>query len=255
MVGGYVLVDQTHNNGINKITVSPSAAYRLDYMKNSFIVGLQPGIGFYNLNDNLTHPDQFNYETGFFDQSLYTGDTPDKYSKVFADVALGVNWSRPVLCYMPNLGIAFYHINRPKTFIYNDNSKSRLPVKTNIYFDVPIILSKNITLVPSALLTRQRKSQEFIAGADGSFKTNHLSTTIDKVFTGIHYRNAKANGFGSMVMIGGIEFYNIRFAISYDQYFNSVESNSSIGSTVELTVVYKGINSFTDKFSIPCETY
>ena len=255
MVGGYVMVDQLNPDGLTKVTFTPSLAYRLDYKKNIFIAGIQPGFGFYNLNKVLSHPDQFNYETGTFDTGLPTEDISEKYSRLYPDVNLGLTWSRPVYSLYPRIGLAFHHINCPKNSLYNDESKKRMPVKTQMSFDIPIAISGRVELIPSVLVTRQRKSQELALGADCIFSIPGKLSKIENVFLGAFYRNARSEGFNSVVLLGGLTYYNISLTISYDEYFNAYNYSSLLGKTFEISIIFTGINSFTDKFSIPCDVY
>ncbi len=255
MGGGYVIVDQLNNDGLTRVTISPSVAYRIDYKGNILQAGLQPGVGFFNMGKNLTHPDQFNYETGKFDQSIYTDDIPGKYSKAYADIALGVHWSRTIGKFMPQAGISFYHLNRPKASLHVNDKKIRMPVKTLVDINLPVNIRSGIEISPSALIIRQRKSQQIVFGVDGAFNTSGFSGVVDNVFTGAHFRSAREGGLNSLIIIGGLEFNSVRFAFSYDEYFNTVKNTSTIGSTFELSITYTGINTFTDKFSVPCEIF
>ncbi len=255
MLGGYVIVDQVSSNGLKKTSIAPSVAYRFNYLKNTFHIGIQPGLGFYSLDKSLTYPDQFNYETGTFDNSVPTDDIPGKYSKVFPDIALGVNWGRPVYGIHPDIGLAFYHLNSPKTSIYSEDSKLRIPVKTLVSLKVPVQIIRFIEAIPSALIIRQRKSQELIMGTNVEFNTSQLSGRVDKLLAGIHYRNSKLKGMHSVIFLGGIEINNFRIMASYDENYNSVKNQASFGSTFELSIIYKGINTFTDKFSLPCDVF
>lgn len=255
MAGGYITLDQLNADGLTKVSVAPSFAYRVGYRKNIFTFGLQPGIGFYNLNKVLSHPDQFNYETGTFDSGLPTDDISEKYSKLFPDINVGLTWSRPVYGLFPYFGLAMYHINSPKNSLYNDENKSRMPIKTLINFGIPIAITSRMIVSPSALLIRQRKSQEVDLGADCTFSLPKNSSKIDNIFVGAHYRNARTEGFNSVVFIGGLKYYNLSIAISYDEYFNTFNYSSLLGKSFEVSIIYTGLNSFTDKFSIPCDVY
>jgi type IX secretion system PorP/SprF family membrane protein len=255
MLGGYVLVDQVSSNGLTKISIAPSIAYRFNYLKNTFHVGIQPGLGSYSLDKSLTYPDQFNYETGTFDNSMPTDDIPGKYSKVFPDIALGVSWSRPVYGIHPDIGLAFYHLNKPKTSIYSADSKLRTSVKTLVSLEVPVQITRFAEAIPSGLIVRQKKSQELILGANVEFNTSQLSERVDKLIAGIHYRNSKSKGMHSVIFLGGIEINNVELIASYDEYYNSAKNLASLGSTFELSIIYKGINTFTDKFSLPCVVF
>jgi len=255
MVGGYLMLDQLNTDGLTKVSFAPSVAYRVNYRKNILTFGMQPGFGFYNLNKVLTHPDQFNYETGTFDSELPTDDLSENNSKLFPDINLGISWSRSVYGLSPFVGFAMYHLNSPKISIYDDENKSRLPVKTILNFGMPIGISSRIYVSPTALLIRQRKSQEVDLGADGTFRLSKNSVNIENVCIGIHYRNARSEGLNSVVFIGGLKYNKLNFTISYDEYFNTLNYSSLLGESFEISIIYTGLSSLTDKFSIPCETY
>lgn len=255
MAGGYLVLDQLNPDGLTKISAIPSLAYRVDYGKNIFIAGLQPGIGFYNLEKVLTHPDQFNYVTGTFDTNLPTNDVTGRYSRLFADINFGILWSRPIAGLHPNVGLAMYHINRPKNSLYSYDTKTRMPVKTLMNFDVPIPVSPLASISPSILMIRQRKSQEVNLGTDCILNSKASTTKIDDIFFGIHYRNSRAEGLHSLVFIGGVKYKGFSVGVSYDEYFNADHYSSSVGTSFELSLIYTGINSITDKFSLPCDVY
>jgi type IX secretion system PorP/SprF family membrane protein len=151
MVGGYVLADQVNSKGLTRYTISPSLAYRFDIENNRVKIGIQPGIGFYSLNKNVTYPDQFNYETGLFDNTLPTRDLPFNSTKAYADIALGVLWSRNLNGIQPNVGVSFYHINRPNTSIYQNQKKIRLPVKSLMSVEVPYQFTSTLHVSPGLL--------------------------------------------------------------------------------------------------------
>jgi len=155
----------------------------------------------------------------------------------------------------PHLNFALYHINKPKNSIYSNENNLRMPIKTLISFDIPIALSSQIVISPSAMIVRQRKSQEIDLGADCSFLLSENSGKIENVFVGAQYRNAKSEGFSSLVLMGGIKYSKVTFTFSYDEYFNSFNYASLLGKSIEISIIYNGLNSITDKFSIPCDVY
>ena len=92
-------------------------------------------------------------------------------------------------------------------------------------------------------------------GADWTMNINAVPGRINAVYAGLHYRNSRSEGMNSAVFIGGVSYNNINVVLSYDEYFNADNYSSAIGTSFEISIIYTGINSLTDQFSLPCEVY
>ncbi len=254
-LGAHVLIDQITVKGLNKNYVAPTLAYHLKLKKNMLSFGIQPGIGIYRFNTTTSFPDQYDEGTGFFNPSITSAEVLDNSSSTFFDFSAGINFSREIFQSVSSVGFAVYHLNRPGYAFITMDAAHRLPVKAVMNLLISIPVSDNAFIQPNALALRQDQSQEIITGIDYIFITEKIASDIKYLFIGPHFRTARAEGLHSLIIKAGFKYKRFRFGVNYDSYFSSSAKASSLGSTMELSLIFTGINNFRELDIFPCDRF
>ena len=253
--GGHFLIDQITLKGLNKNYAAPTVAYHLSLKKNIITLGIQPGIGIYRFNASGAYPDQYDDQTGYFNPSLPSSDNMDNNSRIFFDFGIGLNYSREMFKSNSSVGFAVYHLNRPEYSFYNNENSHRLPMKYtgNIIISIPV--RSKAFIQPKAIALRQDQSQEIIAGFDYVLLTEKKTKDIKYIFIGPHFRTARSEGLNTLVIKAGFKYKGFRFGFNYDNYFSSSTKTSKFGSTMELSLIYSGLNNFRGLDIFPCDRF
>ena len=167
---------------------------------------------------------RINYESLFFleDEPINS----DKF--IFLDVGSGVSYKsnqNKIISY--NLGIAIFHLNKPKNSFDNNNSEI-LPIRHNSHFGLNYNYSSKLKLKSEILLNKQSSQKEILFGVSPRI---NMSETI--VSTNIYYRLKDA------IIIGcGLEMNNFEMNLSYDINVSNLSLASQNKGGFEFSIIY-----------------
>ncbi len=219
--------------GTTQINLSFSYIKSLNRRNNNFLsFGIQAGIAQRTIN----------YAELFFDEQFHngrynpgTGHTENfaRDNFIFGDVNAGLNWVyQPKNRQMWNLGLAVFHLNRPKQSLFNDNS-IRLDMKVIGTATTTIKLDKDIDFNPMIMTSFQGTYKEIIFGGLTKYILDKDPLTFTTLNAGIFYRAADA----AYLMIGG-EYMKFNFGLSYDINMSRLKVASRYKGGWELSVSY-----------------
>lgn len=198
------------------------------------------------MTDDLLFPNQYtgNY---FFDPTSSNGEDIGSPSTMFLNAVAGIHWF-----YSPEdfpsffTGFSARNILRPVDAFQTSDYKD--PIGFNFHFASSIDLDKKMKIAPKMNAQIQGKGRELIFGME--MEKYMVKTAIEKasIFGGAYYRVADA-----IIIVGGADVANIRFAISYDFTTSTLSpANNSLGGT-EISFQYKGM--FKNKKGFKCPKF
>jgi len=230
--------DQSGDGNLNNLSVLGSVAYHksLDRSQRNYLsIGIQGGYVQKFIDASLLcFPNQVTPEG--CDYTIANNETIQDQNFGYADLNLGLLYSgRFTDDISAYLGGSYYHITEPtETFLGSNNTiGSRLA----IHAGSEIYLNDQVTISPSAIYMDQTGATEVSVGtAIGYyFAQNSRSNYSTAIFLGSWYRFSE-----EIVILGGIDYNDFRFGISYDLVPNNFSPINSSQGGFEISVVYIG---------------
>jgi type IX secretion system PorP/SprF family membrane protein len=253
--GGFNLItDKSGPGNLNVAKINLSIAWHRTINQHAFHIGYQAGYIIKSVDvDNLTFPDQFNWETGSFDTKLSSYDDRLNKNYSFVDMNLGFGWNRKFGSVTPKFGFALFHINKPVDSFYKN--AARLNTRSVITLNVKWDLNEKIYLEPDILYMKQQAATDFVAGIRAGRKFEDNASTITGVFVGLHARNTFTTETDAAIITAGINLKNIDAGLSYDLNVSSLQTATKSQGAFEISLTYTAPSTRLVKIKIPCDRY
>lgn len=133
--------------------------------------GLQIGLEQRSINeDDLSFDRQ--YANGQYNENLPTGENFDRMNILFASISAGINYRYQTEKNSLNLGLGLYNINTPNQNFFEGGNPSKLPLRTSLYADLWLSLTKKIRLNFLAGNQWQSTYEELVFGSKAEFHVN-----------------------------------------------------------------------------------
>ncbi|MBN1597770.1 MAG: PorP/SprF family type IX secretion system membrane protein [Bacteroidales bacterium] len=232
--------------GLSYNKLYASLGYLKNIRNNIFSIGFQAGYVFGSINDWGV----WNEATGDF--SAPSGESVGNNS--YLDLNAGILWRGSINILEPELGVSVNHLNKPNiSFLGGDETEEirytgHLKVKTN--------LTDVWYLEPAFVFIDKRDLNLTILGAGAGYKFSRSKSMVKDIHLGAFLRNGIINEIESVSLTLGTEVGRIEITGSYDLNISGLNkaSGNNIGA-FEVSIIYKGISTVVNSYSIPCERY
>ena len=252
-VGIFFVNDKSGGNlNINKIFVS--GAYHKKIAGFKLSLGIQPGIVIKSLDFNSnTFPNQLNWNTGSFDNSLPNNEPFIKQRITYFDMNLGFKISKRIKKFEPELGASFFHLTSPnESFYANEN---RLTMREIITGSLRYYINNKIAVVPNTIVNITTKANDWIFGLNVEYTLSKNSFFENKVFAGFMWRKGVQRISDAAIVNAGVKFSNYTIGFSYDINVSPLKTSTSSKGAYEIALIYTGKNTRIHKKQIPCDRY
>ena len=230
--------DVAGDGDLSNTSVMLSAAYHkgLDrFKRHNISVGLQGGytqkslqFGQLNFGSQLT-------DEGF-DPSLPNGEPVQDQSFGYFDLNFGAMYTgRFVEGISGYGGVSFHHFSQPKeSFLGSDN---RLGSRLVLHGGGEIFINNSLSISPSGIFMQQTGAKELTLGSAVSyhFLNEGQNGKRTSLFGGLWYRIPH-----EIIFVGGIDFKDLRFGISYDLTFSNLSNANAYQGGFEVSLAYIG---------------
>ncbi len=249
-LGIQVFNDVAGANKMGLMQENLSLAYHLPLNKQNILsAALQSGFS-QRRTDNETMEWASQYDPTSVDghNAAFASGEPMSFSNInYGEVSAGLLWTynKSSATLSSNdakkvqLGIALYHINRPKQ-TYFEGIDKRLFMKMAVHFTSFIgFTNSNFALVPSAVWYRQGPCNEILAGTLFRFNLNGASKYTSFVretalSIGAYYRVNDA-----VIAAAQFEWKNFLLGVSYDVNTSGLSSASKYAGGLEVALRYQ----------------
>lgn len=248
-LGGVVISDNT--NGLNVLKIYLSGGYHLNVGKSTLHFGLQLGYVNKRLGDDLSYPDQFNMETGYFDDGLTTADAGIRNQLGYFDLNGGVMWSANLGKFKPTIGVSVFHGTMPKeSFTASDNRlKPRPVVNARAVWD---FLPK-LYLEPNLLYMRHSGATDFVAGFNLGYKLKKNNINLNSIYVGPYLREGFETTPNAVFIAGGARLKNLQLGAAYDLNVSELKNATNLRGAFEVYFIYTGLRTSLEVIQVPCE--
>ena len=251
--GLLIINDKSGGNlQVNKFQVS--LAYHKKIGKNTFHLGVQPGMTLKSINNNETFPNQFDWGSGQFNGSLPNSESNLSYRLNYFDLNWGVGYDRKLTDKLELFtSFAMFHVNAPKeTFLSSSNT---IQAREVLSLGVTWYLAPKITLQPSLCMMGTEKASEFLFGARAFYSLGGDYSIKKAVFVGVYGRSGFANLTDAFFAVVGANYKNYYCGVSYDFNISQLKTASNYRGAFELSFIYTGLSTHLTKTQIPCDRY
>ncbi len=253
-VGVNVINDMSGDASLKVSKVYLSIAYKKNIKGNNFFIGIQPGYVMKSISiDNLSFPDQYNNQTGYFDPSKPTTGNYSGDDLSYFDVNAGIKWDKQFGRWKPELGIAVFHLNEPgESFLGTANKITHRKVA---HVGTKFFFNSKYTINPYFLYMEHYGASEILYGSNVYINLEKNKSFAKSVFASLFFRDGINRNVDSVVAGGGINFYNTDIGISYDLNISSLHSATAFQGAFEISLIYYIFDECSKKMIIPCERY
>jgi type IX secretion system PorP/SprF family membrane protein len=224
--------------------------------KNEFTLGLQLGLVSKRVDISaLSFPDQFNNDTGYFDNTLITDEQNIGSGVFYADVNAGIRWKRRFGPLEPWLAYGVFHLNKPNETFVNNEDKQRLAMRHNVNVALRLWVGDRLFFTPEIMANFHNEASEVLIGGDVTYLPKWNPTGVQALFAGASIRNDNNAARDAIIAVVGAEVKNLRVGLSYDMNVSGLNTATGGEGAYELSLIYIGRLIPPDKVQIPCERY
>jgi type IX secretion system PorP/SprF family membrane protein len=218
--------------------------------------GIQIGLLHKGIDPNAySYPVQWDVDQGeFSNNSLSNMENFSKTNDYSFDFNFGVGWARRLGDKLfPEVGLAWYHLNKPSESFFNDSETFSLRQVYNAKFNYK--LNDRYTISPNVMYMYQNKAQDLVLGVIGKMKMDVNKAKIDEVFVGMNFRDGYKRNYDAANLIIGAVRQEWQVGISYDINVSGLSSVTHYRGAFELSVIYIAQSSEPSIYNVPCDRY
>lgn len=251
---GLLIINDKSGGNLQVNKIQASLAYHKTLGKNTFHIGVQPGLTMKNINSNETFPDQFDWNSGQFNGAIPNNETNLTYRLHYFDLNWGVGYDRKLTSKVELFtSFAMFHVNSPKeTFLSNSNT---LKPRNVFSLGATWYALPKITVQPSICMMGTDKASEFLFGSRFFYSLDKDYSITKAVFVGVYGRSGFANLTDAFFAVVGANWKNYYAGVSYDFNISQLKTASNYRGAFEVSFIYTGMSTRLTKSQIPCDRY
>ena len=201
-------------------------------------------------NGDEKYPNQLNWNTGVFDNTLPNNEANISNQLSYLDVNLGAGWNYKAKYFMPFISLAVFHINKPNESFFDNTN--RLKIRNIISGGFLWYSSPKLTLAPSILLTQTSTASEFVVGSNFYFSLDRRYSIRKAIYIGCFVRQGFINLTDAAITTFGMNYKNYTAGVSYDINISELKTASNLKGALELSFIYTAPNTHIKKLQISC---
>ena len=244
-LGGMLMFDKAMAGVVKSSYASMNMSYRVKLSSGETKHRLGAGFGAIYGHRRIDYngvdfEEQF---TGYgFNTNLPTGESSLSNMKPYFSVSTGLLYSVTSANSNFDLGVAAFHVNRPKqTFLKDD--KQYLPMRKVAHANFETFLSESVVLSLNAIYQSQSTAYYYsVGGALGYYLPANQDFLLN---AGVWYWSK--NAIGPYI---GLAYKDYQFGISYDVTISKLNQATDKPNTFELSLIVRGRNK--PSYVIPC---
>lgn len=252
--GGLIFINDKSGGNLMVNKILPSAAVHQKIAGFNLHAGIQPGIVIKSI-DFYSHsfPNQLNWNSGKFDNTLQNNETNVSQRFTYFDLNAGFGALRKFGKWEPEIGLAFFHLNRPRESFLDNNNK--LPIRQAYNLGLNYYLNNTIILRVYSLYGTTTKVNDMVSGFNAEYILSKGPFFTNSVFAGIMWRDGYKRNADAGIATVGINYSHYTIGFSYDVTFSQLKTAVDSKGAFEIAFIYRGKNTRLTKKEIPCERY
>lgn len=244
-IGAMMMFDYAMSGVVKSTYASLNLSYNIKLAEGNAIHRLGAGFGATYGNRNVAF-DRVNFEEQFtglgFNTNLPTGESALSNMKSYISVNAGLTYSITSEKSNIDIGVAAYHVNRPKqTFLQDKNQY--LPMRKVAHANFESYINDRFILNINAIYQYQQQAKYYsFGGAIGYYAGNQQDVIVN---LGAWYWSDNA-----FIPYLGIGYNDFQLGFSYDYTFSKLRQATRKPNTYEISFIIRGVKNPTK--TIPC---
>jgi type IX secretion system PorP/SprF family membrane protein len=252
--GGLMFISDKSGGNLVVNEIMPSFAFHHKLSGFNMSYGIQPGFVMKSI-DFYSHsfPDQLNWNTGKFDNTLPNNETNVVQRSNYFDINAGINSSKRFGKFEPEIGIAFFHINNPKETFVGGNT--HLPMRQAYNVGLSYYLNNSVVLKGYSLYGYTTKVSDWVSGVNVEYILSKNAFFTNSFFGGFMWRTGINRNADAGIATVGMNYSHYTIGFSYDVTFSHLKTAVDYKGAFEIALIYRSRSSRVSKKIIPCERY
>lgn len=252
---GILILNDQSANYLKVTKILPSFALHHKIAGFKLHLGIQPGVVIKTI-DFYKHsfPNQLNWNTGSFDNTLPNNETNVGQRFTFFDLNMGFAASKRLGKFEPEIGLAFFHLNKPKES-FLENTNNTLPIRQAYNISINYSVTPVIILNFHSLYGITTQASDLVTGLNLEFVLSRGPFFNNSVFAGFMWRNGFDRNIDAGVITAGLKYLNYTLGFSYDITISELKTSVNSRGAYELAFIYRAKSTRPFKKVIPCERY
>ena len=253
-LGGSVTHEQLSTGPVTENQLEIYLAYHKVYRRNTFRIGIQPGLFFRGVVFNeLTFPDQYSRDFGQFVNNTSTNENIGNETTNAFNINAGLLWTHNFKKFYSDIGVGIFKLNKPDLSFSTQNYYLPTTIDFHIRINYPV-RDKNI-IIPFVNYQLTENVQEFIIGSSYSYLLRKNSIVIKSITIG-NYLMFRSNNYPNYYNIQiGTKLHKLDINFAYVVAFAANNKIPNNYNHFEISVVLNGFRPNIEKYHIPCEIY
>ncbi|MBU1719375.1 MAG: PorP/SprF family type IX secretion system membrane protein [Bacteroidetes bacterium] len=252
--GAVIMNDKSGTGELTANAFVLSGAYHKKINSEHFSMGIN--LSYFNKSltwKSLSFGDQWNDAAGYFDNNLPTGETFAKDATHFFNFDWGATWHHKWEKFSAGAGFAQYHLNKPKESFFQ--SENRLRIRNHFQIWALYPLSEKIDLIPETHYSFDIKASEVVTGCKAWFRLPENNYRLDEISAGVLIRNGIRRNFDAIIITTGFRTRGWTIGLAYDVNVSGLSVATNSFGAIEIGLIYTGISTWLEKFTVPCDRY
>lgn len=252
--GGFMILNDKSGGNLSVTKIMPSAAFHKKLFGFNLHAGIQPGLVIKSI-DFYAHsfPNQLNWDKGKFDNTLPNNETNVVQRHTYLDINMGVAASRRFGKFEPDIGLAMFHLNKPKDSFLGE--KNRLPVRQAYTAGLNYYLLRTVILRAHTMYGYTTKASDLVSGFTVEYILTQDAFFRNSVFAGIMWRDGFKRNADAAIITAGLNYSHYTIGFSYDITFSQLKTSVDSKGAYEIAFIYRAKSTRLTKKIIPCERY
>lgn len=240
------------NLSINRIGLVLGASYQLQ--ENNFTFAINNGLVAKQFNATaLTFPEQYNRNTGRFDQNIDNQEDLINEQLSYWNIGLALRWERQFNDkWKVNLGFSTDNLNQAEESFFESGNTQELSY--GIQSEAEYKWKKSMSLMPYFSTYRRQKASESVLGSGIRIHSN-TNSNVNYIQPFLFSRLGVSRNIDAMIVGVHLGIKKFVLGASYDFNVSDLELASDYQGAFELSLVYTGKGKSLEKKSIPCERF
>jgi len=253
--GGFVFLNDRSGGNLNITKILPSFAIHHSFGGFNFHAGIQPGfviktIDFYS----NTFPNQMNWNTGQFDNNLPNMESNVSQRFSFLDLNLGLALSKRFGKVEPELGYAWFHVNKPKeSFLLNTDN--RLPIRQMANLMLRVYATKFLIIEGHSMYGFTSEVSDWVSGLNVEIVIKQNPLYRNSIFFGAMWRSGLERNPDAGILTTGFRYQKYTFGFSYDLTLSQLKTSVDMKGAFEIAIIYKAFNNHLPKREVNCDRF
>lgn len=252
--GGLMFLNDKSGGNLTVTKIMPSGAFHKKIAGFNLHAGIQPGIVIKSIDFYAnSFPNQLNWTTGKFDNTLPNYETGVVQRHINLDINIGFGASRRFGKFEPEIGLAYFHLNKPKESFLGDNN--RLTVRQAYNAALSYHINKAFVVKVHSLCGYTTKASDLVSGVNLEYILSEDPFFTNSVFAGFMWRDGFKRNTDAGIVTVGANWSHYTIGFSYDITMSQLKTSVDSKGAFEIAFIYRSKSTRLTKKEIPCERY